>query len=141
MTEAIKSRVLSSLYRVVVCCAFSFSTLFDPPAVALTPLRSPEQRARDKALEAQASQIIKSEVRRCFLELPGSPRKPFNVRFFLSDNGQRVTQLMILDASTGARPPRSARERSALKAVQVCAPYTIPAELRTWGGLWVTIAF
>jgi hypothetical protein len=92
-------------------------------------------------LVARATQNITSKVSRCFLVVPGGQHRSFYVRFFLSDGGQRVTQLSIVDADTGSRPARSARERSAIKAITACAPYTLPEELRRWGGFWVTIAF
>jgi hypothetical protein len=138
---AIKSRILSSIYRIAACCMLGLAVLSAVPASALTPLRSPEQLARDKVLVERATQIIASQVSRCLLEVPDGQRRSFDVRFFLSDGGQRVTQLSIVDADAGSRPAISARERSAIKAIKACAPYTLPEELRTWGGFWVTAAF
>ena len=112
-----------------------------PSAQALTPLRSPEQVARDEVLFASASRMVASKVSRCFLETPGGPHRRFTVRFFLSGDGARIAQSAIIEGEAGTRPARSARERSAIKAISTCAPYTVPEELRTWGGFWVTIGF
>jgi hypothetical protein len=141
MTMAIKLRILSSIHYALTCCMLGLSLISAPPASALTPLRSPEQLARDKMLIARATHIITSKVSRCFLEATDGQRRSFDVRFFLSDGGQGVTELSIVEAGTGSRPAKSARERSAIKAIKACAPYTVPEELRTWGGFWVTVPF
>jgi hypothetical protein len=138
---AITSRILSSVYRVAACCVLGLALIYAAPASARTPLRSPEQVARDKVLVARATQIITSRLSRCFLDVTHGQRRSFNVRFFLSDAGQRVTQLSIVEAGTGSRSAISAREHSAIKAIKTCAPYTLPEELRTWGGFWVTVTF
>lgn len=132
---------LSSLRCALSICVLGALTLLVSSANALTPLRSPEQIARDEVLFASASRMIASKVSRCFLEMPGGPHRPFKVRFFLSGGGERIAQSAIIEGEASTRPARSARERSAIKAINACAPYSVPEELRTWGGFWVTIAF
>jgi hypothetical protein len=141
MIITIKSQILSSIYDALICGLLFLAVFCAGPASALTPRRSSEQRARDEILVARAIQNITSKVSQCILEASDGQRGSFDVRFFLSDVGKRVTQLRIVDTDNGSRPARSDRERSAIKAVKTCAPYTVPAELRTWGGFWVTITF
>ncbi len=66
---------------------------------------------------------------------------PFGVRFSLSEAGKRPSQFAVVDEGGIARPAKSAREHAAIRAIETCAPYTVPDELRRWGGFWVTIAF
>jgi len=140
MTAAIRSRTLPSILA-VTCCVLGLVMLAAPSVGARTPLRSPEQLARDEVLFAHASQMIASQAMRCFKPPQGRNAKPFKVRFFVSRAGKRSAQFSVLDASDVARPARSARERAAVGAIKACAPYSMPEELRAWGGFWVTVAF
>ncbi len=140
MTLAITSRV-SSIILVVTCGVLGLVVLAAPPASARTPLRSPEQLARDGEQFAHASNLIAPQATRCFKPPQGRNAKPFKLRFFLSQAGRRAAQFAIVDASGIARPARSARERAAVRAIRACAPYTVPEELRARGGIWVTIPF
>jgi hypothetical protein len=117
----------------------SLSTSF--PTLALTPLRSPEQMARDKVLFAHASNAITPIVMKCFRMPAKSVQGPFKVRFFLAAAGQRVAQFEILKEGASPRTARSRTERAAIRAIKTCAPYEVPGELRNWGGFWATVEF
>jgi hypothetical protein len=110
-------------------------------ALALTPLRSPEQLAKDEILFARASTTITPKVMQCFRMPPKSMLRPFKVRFFLAAAGQRATQFEILKEGAKPRAARSRTERAAIRAITACAPYEVPDELRNWGGFWTTIDF
>jgi hypothetical protein len=78
---------------------------------------------------------------RCFKAPRNRNAQPFKLRFFLSDAGRRPSQFAVIDVNAVARLAKSASERAAIRAIRTCAPYTMPEELRTWGGFWVTVAF
>ncbi len=137
---AITSRV-SSIILVVTCGVLGLVVLAAPPAGARTPLRSPEQLARDDGQFAHASHVVAPQAARCFKPPQGRNAKPFKLRFFLSQAGRTAAQFAVVDARGIARPARSAREHAAIRAIRACAPYTVPEELRAWGGIWVTIPF
>lgn len=106
-------------------------------AAALTPLKSPEQRAQDDILFARASQSIEQAAMRCFIAPSARLRKPVTIRFFLAGAGKQVSQLKAIES-----PPQSgAMQRAALRAIKNCAPYGVPEELRNWGGFWATVRF
>jgi hypothetical protein len=124
-------RLFAALWVVWGSCALS-------PALALTPLRSPEQRQRDAVLQAEASQSIKRDLTRCFNVQPTRAPQKITMRFFLSEGGKRVSQLQVVKP---ARIPPKRLRRAAIRAIERCAPYEVPGELRNWGGFWVTINF
>jgi hypothetical protein len=104
-------------------------------AWARTPLKSPEQLAQDEILFARASRSIQTAAMKCYLAPPIRQQKPMTIRFFLARNGKQVSQLQVLKAS----PAASAMRRAAFRAIRNCAPYTVPDELRNWGGFWATV--
>jgi hypothetical protein len=106
-------------------------------AAALTPLRSPEQLARDEALFARASRGIEARARTCFAPPRRADRTPVTIRFFLGNAGTEVSQLQVLRGPE----PSAAMTRAAFRAVTSCAPYGLSPELRDRGGFWVTARF
>jgi hypothetical protein len=115
--------------------------ILSSPAMALTPLRSPEQLAKDEVLFAQASSAITPKAMQCFRMPPRSVLRPFKVRFFLAAAGQRPAQFEILKEEAKPGAARSRPERAAIRAITTCAPYEVPEELRNWGGFWAAVAF
>lgn len=132
-----KSRLDSVLSGLILCVVMGFVL----PAYALTPLKSPEQMSRDEALVAWASLAITPQVMKCFNPPKSGSLRAFTVQFFLGQSGQRPSQFKIIGIGPGAYPARSAQERAAIRAIKRCAPYTIPAELRSRGGFWATVDF
>jgi hypothetical protein len=106
-------------------------------AAALTPLRSPEQLARDEAIFARASRGIEARARTCFVPPQRSDRTPVTIRFFLGNTGTEVSQLQVLQGPE----PSAAMTRAAFRAVTNCAPYVLSHKLRNRGGFWVTARF
>jgi hypothetical protein len=106
-------------------------------AVALTPLRSPDQVARDKVLFARASRVVEAQAKTCFAAPRKADRRPITIRFFLSNAGKEVSKLAVLEGPE----PSAAMTRAAFSAVTTCAPYVLPDELRNRGGFWVTAKF
>jgi hypothetical protein len=131
----LRSRPISIM---VLAC---LTTLSSFPAMALTPLRSPEQLAKDKLLFARASSVITPKVMQCFRVPRKSALRPFKVRFFLEAAGRRPAQFAILEEGANPRAARSGTERAAIRAINRCAPYDVPEELRNWGGFWATVEF
>lgn len=122
---------------VIVALSFVEGLSLPTSASALTPLKSPEQLARDEILFAQASRSIGQSLKRCFLAPSARQRGPMTVRFFVADSGRKVSQLTVIQS-----PPRSTvMQRAALRAITRCAPYVVPDELRNWGGFWATVVF
>ncbi len=107
------------------------------PASALTPLKSPEQRAQDEILFTRASRSIKAKAMTCFSAPASGQRKPMTVRFFLASAGKKVSQLQMLEPGSA----KAAMRRASFRAIRTCAPYAVPAELSTWGGFWATVTF
>ncbi len=126
------------MMAVLLACLAALSS---SPAISLTPLRSPEQLAKDELLLAQASRVITPKVMQCFRMPPRSVLRPFKVRFFLAAVGQRATQFEILKEGASPRTARSRTERAAIRAIRTCTPYEVPEELRNWGGFWATVEF
>jgi hypothetical protein len=141
MIPVIRSLTKSRLRRALSGCMLGVVMALAPPASALTPLKSPEQMSRDEALIARASLAITPQVMRCFTSPKSGNQRAFTVQFFLGQSGQRPSQLKIIGIGPGSYPARTPRERAAIRAIRTCAPYTIPAELRSWGGFWATVDF
>jgi hypothetical protein len=112
-----------------MCLSFS--------AAALTPLKSPEQLAKDEVLFARASRGIAAAATPCFKTPAGARRRAVTIRFFVGGAGTRVAQFQVLQPRSA--PP--AMRRAAIRAITACAPYTVPDELRNWGGFWATVTF
>jgi hypothetical protein len=124
------STVLASL-------ALAASLGLSPPATALTPLRSPEQLAQDEILTARASRQIEAAALKCFSAPSAQQRRPVTVRFFLAGAGKQVSQLQVIEPRSTSASVR----RAAFRAIKTCVPYSVPDELRNWGGFWATVTF
>jgi hypothetical protein len=106
-------------------------------STATTPKRSPAQLAQDEILYARASEMIMLQVLNCGSLRLAQARRPVKVRFFLAGAGQRVTQVEFL----GPNPQKGFVKSALTQAIQTCAPYSIPSELESWGGFFVTLNF
>lgn len=118
---------------------FFLSAGWQDAAYAVTPLRSAEQLAADNVLYEAAAKLIAPKVMECFKSPAVGDWQPFGVRFFLADAGKKPQQFEIVESDQTARIANSTIELAAVEAVANCAPYKIPAELRGWGGFWVTV--
>jgi hypothetical protein len=134
-------QVKSNLCNVLSSCMLGIVMGLAQPASALSPPKSPEQMSRDEMLIERASLAITPRVMRCFNPPKSGSQRAFTVQFFLGRSGHRPAQFKIIGIGPGAYPARSGRERAAIRAIKTCAPYTIPAELRSWGGFWATVDF
>lgn len=111
----------------------SVALAISSPATAIVPAASPEERAQRDLLHAEMKKLVTSQVMRCFPKRRKNHRVPLNARFFIDDEGRRVTNIEILVVDSWPRPPRSAREFAAVRAIKACAPFAIPERLNNWG--------
>ena len=127
-------------FSLIVATALSLNAPF--AAAALTPLKSPEQLAKDEILFASASRSIEKAATTCFISPSADKRKaakmkPITIRFFLGNGGKEVSQLTVVKGGAG----QSVMRQAAFLAIKRCAPYVIPKELQNWGGFWATVTF
>jgi hypothetical protein len=133
LKKMLKQSAIVAILVAILTVGFSELT----PASALTPLRSAEQLALDEILFARASRGIEVAAMRCFSAPPTRQKKPIKIRFFLAGLGKQLSQLRVLEP----RPASTAMRRAAFRAIRTCVPYSIPDELTSRGGFWVTITF
>jgi colicin import membrane protein len=104
------------------------------PVAALTPLRSPAQKADDARQREQASAILRGSIGRCFSAPREAAGRSVTVIVQLNTDGS------IVGAPAAARhaadPGTKALAAAAMRAIRRCAPYAMPDELRAKPFLW-----
>ncbi len=110
-------------------------------AAALTPLRSAAQQADDARQQAQASDIVRESVKRCFSTPPGTGGRAVTVTIQLHPDGSVAGRPEV--AKHPSDPRTKALAAAAVRAVLRCAPYAMPEDLRAKPFLWTrqTIKF
>ena len=106
------------------------------PAMALTPPRSPDQVAEDDKSRLRATALIEAQVARCFVRPEKSAGAKATLRFYLQIDGTLRAPPQLLEQS--ATQAQLALANAASRAIERCAPFKVPEELRGSPYLWTT---